>query len=81
MYRDVLTHEPLIVHTRGAYVGVLARHYLGGGEAFDVLAAVEGVHVKPFVGTPDELAVEVCSLQVGYDLVLPFLCANGREFA
>ena len=78
---DVLADEPLIVHACGAHVGVLARHYIRCGEAFEVFTAVVGIYVKSFVRTPNESFVEVCSLQVGYDLILPFLCANGREFA
>ena len=81
IYIDVLTDEPLIVHTRGADIGVLCRHHFGGRETFEVFATIEGVDVESFVGTPDELTLEVSSLQVGHDLVLPFLCANGREFA
>ena len=77
----LLAYEPLIVQTCGADIRVLCRHYAWCRETFEVFAAVEGVDVESFVRTPDELTIEVCSLQVGYDLILPFLCANGGEFA
>ena len=82
---DVLTHAPyIVVFLVTTHKRELTRQSIGGGKTLDVFSAVERLHVEALIGSPYQLLVEVCSLQVNLNLVKPFLfCRSlklGKEF-
>ena len=70
---DVLANCPLVVCTRTADVGELTRRGDGGLQAFEVLTAVERLHVESFRRAPHQFLIEIGTFQVSDNLVLPCL--------
>ena len=69
---DVLADCPFVVCTRTADVGELTRRGDGRLQAFEVLAAVERLHVEAFRRAPHQFLVEIGTFEVGNDFV--FTC-------
>ena len=76
---DVLTNRPVVGRAGAAYVGELAGSGDGGLQALEVLSSVKWLNGKAFRCTIDEFFVEIGTLQIGDNLILPRLFGNGRK--
>ena len=85
VHGNVLTNIPLVVvFLVAAHERELSGESFGGLQVLQVLATVERLHVKTFIGSPHEPLLEVGSFQVYLNLVQPLLSGGrgklGEEF-
>ncbi len=76
---DVLAYTPSTIGACAAHEGILSRQRVGGFEALDVDATVEGLHIEALVGAPHHFLVKVSTLEVDFGFRAPLLGSDGSK--
>ena len=77
---DVLAHKPqVVVFLVATNEREFAWQRVNRFQALQVFATIEGLHVEAFVGSPNQLLLEVRTFQIDLDFIEPFLTSRRNE--